>query len=107
MLQCSSQIDHVVKLWHGCILTGCAKRPGQAIHGQQADLGLARDTTPVDDTPETATFHLRLEAGPAIKVMDFSMMAHPALRRGMRAAAEQAGLTVQDELLAGIGTDAG
>lgn len=78
-----------------------------AIQGQQADLGIAIDTTALDDTPDTATFHLRLGDGPAIKIMDFSMVAHPALRRGMRDAADRAGIAVQHEILPGIGTDAG
>jgi endoglucanase len=78
-----------------------------AIQGQHADLAIAVDTTAVDDTPEVGTFHLRLGDGPAIKVMDFSTVAHPALRQGMAAAAERAGRTVQHEILMGIGTDAG
>lgn len=78
-----------------------------AIQGQHADLAIAIDTTAVDDTPDVATFHLRLGAGPAIKIMDFSMVAHPALRQGLATAAERAGCAVQPEILMGIGTDAG
>ncbi len=78
-----------------------------AIEGRDADVGLAIDTTALDDTPETATYHLRLGAGPAIKAMDASTLPHPAVRRALLAAAERAGVTAQHELLTGIGTDAG
>ena len=53
-----------------------------AIKGQAADVGLAIDTTALDDTPETATYNLRLGAGPAVKVMDASAGAP---RRASRA----------------------
>lgn len=72
-----------------------------------ADVALALDMTAADDTPELSGGHLRLGQGPAVKVMDFSTLAHPAVRRGLLAAAQQAGVTVQRELLRGIGTDAG
>jgi len=78
-----------------------------AIEGRDADVGLAIDTTALDDTPETATYHLRLGAGPAIKAMDASTLPHPAVRHALLAAAERAGVTAQHELLTGIGTDAG
>jgi len=78
-----------------------------AAGGQDADVALAVDTTALDDTPDTGTYHLRLGAGPAIKVMDASTLAHPAVRRLMANAAESAGVAVQHELLMGIGTDAG
>jgi endoglucanase len=75
--------------------------------GRAHDLALAVDTTAVDDTPECGTQYLRLGGGPAIKIMDFSHLAHPAVRRGLLAAAEDAEARVQQEILAGIGTDAG
>jgi tetrahedral aminopeptidase len=74
---------------------------------QQADVALALDMTAADDTPEVQGGHLGLGAGPAIKVMDASLLAHPAVRRGLLAAAQARGLQVQHELLKGIGTDAG
>ncbi len=79
----------------------------------EGDVALALDMTAVDDTPDRAGAagrhgpHLRLGAGPTVKVMDFSTLAHPAVRRGLLAAAARCGLTVQRELLKGIGTDAG
>ncbi|AFZ66895.1 M42 family metallopeptidase [Deinococcus peraridilitoris] len=73
----------------------------------EADVALALDMTAADDTPDTGGGHLTLGAGAALKVMDFSTLAHPAVRRGLQQAADQAGLNVQHELMRGIGTDAG
>lgn len=81
-----------------------ARTAGQAI---QADVALAVDMTAADDTPDTGTRHLQLGLGPAIKVMDNSLLAHPAVRRALEAAAAKAGVAVQQEILTGIGTDAG
>lgn len=78
-----------------------------ASRGEPCDLALAVDTTAVDDTPEIGTMQLRLGGGPAIKIMDFSHLAHPASRRGLLAAATASGVEVQHEILTGIGTDAG
>lgn len=75
--------------------------------GARADVALALDMTAADDTPDTGTRRLRLGEGPTVKVMDFSTLAHPAVRRGLARAAERTGLSVQHELLKGIGTDAG
>ena len=73
----------------------------------QGDVALAIDMTAADDTPDTGSGTLQLGAGPTIKVMDFSTLAHPAVRRGLLGAARAAGLNVQPEILKGIGTDAG
>ncbi len=73
----------------------------------QGDVALALDMTAADDTPEIQGGNLRLGAGPTVKVMDFSTLAHPAVRRGLLAAAQAHGVTVQREILKGIGTDAG
>ena len=73
----------------------------------EGDVALALDMTAVDDTPELSRPRLRLGKGPTVKVMDFSTLAHPAVRRGLFASAERCGLAVQRELLKGIGTDAG
>lgn len=73
------------------------------------DVGLAIDSTALDDTPDTnaAHPHLRLGAGAAVKIMDNSLLAHPAVQRELLAAADRAGLTIQQEILMRIGTDAG
>ncbi|GGO31916.1 peptidase M42 [Deinococcus humi] len=73
----------------------------------QSDVALALDMTAADDTPEFSSPHLQLGAGPTIKIMDSSTQAHPAIRRGLLAAAEKRGVPVQREVLKGIGTDAG
>lgn len=78
-----------------------------ATRGEACDLALAVDTTAVDDTPEFSGKRLQLGTGPAIKIMDSMQLAHPAVRRGLLAAADQAGIAVQHEILMGIGTDAG
>ncbi len=78
-----------------------------ATQGQKADLGIAIDTTALDDTPDIGTGQLRLGAGPGLKVMDFSLLPHPALQRGLTAAGERSGVPLQPEILMGIGTDAG
>jgi endoglucanase len=78
-----------------------------AIQGQTADVGLAVDMTALDDTPDTGTQHLRMGAGPAVKIMDFSLQAHPAVIRGLEVAAERAQVQIQHEILMRIGTDAG
>ena len=73
----------------------------------EGDVALALDMTAADDTPEMSRRRLRLGKGPTVKVMDFSTLAHPAIRRGLFSSAERCGLAVQPELLKGIGTDAG
>jgi tetrahedral aminopeptidase len=78
-----------------------------AAQGIQPDVALAVDMTAADDTPDTGTNYLRLGHGPTVKIMDASLLAHPALRRAITAAAAQAGIEVQPEILTGIGTDAG
>ncbi|MFC4426433.1 M42 family metallopeptidase [Deinococcus navajonensis] len=83
-------------------------RGAQAIaNTYEADVALALDMTAADDTPEFGPCHLQLGGGPALKVMDFSTLAHPAVRRGLSAAADAGGIALQQELLRGIGTDAG
>lgn len=78
-----------------------------AIQRLACDLAIAVDMTATDDTPDTGGNNLRLGGGPAVKLMDAYLLAHPAVRRGMRHAAAQAGVTIQHEILMGIGTDAG
>ncbi|MBZ9715904.1 M42 family metallopeptidase [Deinococcus multiflagellatus] len=83
-------------------------RGAQAVaQAHAADAALALDMTAADDTPEFGACHLGLGSGPAVKVMDFSALAHPAIRRGLIAAADASGVPIQHELLRGIGTDAG
>lgn len=77
------------------------------IGGQTVDVGIALETTAVDDTPELRSGNLRLGEGVAVKVMDRSLLVHPAVRRALERAAEAGSIPTQPEILMGIGTDAG
>lgn len=78
-----------------------------AAYTVEPDIGLALDVTAWGDTPETKLPALKLGAGPAIKIMDRSMIASPAVRDKLFEAAEAAGVSVQREVLAFGGTDGG
>jgi len=69
------------------------------------DLGLAVDVTSVGDVP-TGKMEVSLGKGPAIKVKDAGMIADPRVVKWMVAAARQAGLPYQMEILEGGTTDA-
>ena len=78
-----------------------------AAYAVQPDIGLALDVTAWGDTPETKLPAVKLGAGPAVKVMDRSMIATPAVRELLFESAEAAGVPVQREVLAFGGTDGG
>ena len=79
-----------------------------AAHQVQGDVAIAVDTTAVSDTFEAMMDHtLALGAGAGIKVMDFSMVASPAVWRRLRTVAETQAIPHQLEIFTGIGTDAG
>jgi len=100
---------------HGTIVASFSVQEELGLRGAQvasrqagADVAIAVDTTAVTDTPEGITDNgLELGAGPAIKVMDFSMTASSAVVRALEKAADQAGIACQKEIFLGIGTDAG
>lgn len=72
------------------------------------DLALAIDTTAVSDTLEDVMDQtLFLGKGPGIKVMDFSLIAHPWVRKRLIRVAEQNNIPYQLEIFPGIGTDGG
>ena len=71
------------------------------------DVGLALDVTAWGDTPETKLPAVKLGAGPAVKIMDRSMIATPWVRDKLIEAAQAAGVSVQKEVLAFGGTDGG
>lgn len=75
-------------------------------YGIEADLGIAVDVTGTGDTPEARTMAVALGAGPAIKVKDGGMLAHPGVRRWMVETAKAEGLPYQLEVLVGGTTDA-
>ncbi len=70
------------------------------------DVGLAVDVTPTGDTPESRPMPVALGKGPAIKVMDSGMLAHPGVKRWMMDTAERLGIEYQLEVLEIGGTDA-
>jgi len=78
-----------------------------SVFGVDPDIALALDVTLVGDTPEAAPMAVSLGKGPAIKVMDSSLLTHPGVKRWMVQTAERLGLAYQLEVLLAGGTDAG
>ena len=78
---------------------------GAAAFSIQPDMALSVDVTDVGDTPNCPHNAVRLGEGPAIKVMDASIITHPIMRRKLLLAAE--GLPYQLEVIQNGGTDAG
>jgi endoglucanase len=70
------------------------------------DLAISVDVTGTGDTPKSLPMDVTLGKGPAVKVKDGGMIAHPQVRDLLIDAAEQAGLPYQMEILAGGTTDA-
>lgn len=75
-------------------------------YGIDPDLGIALDVTSTGDLPEATPMAVALGDGPAIKVMDSGMLAHPAVKKLMVERAETAQLPYQLEILRGGTTDA-
>jgi endoglucanase len=74
--------------------------------GIDPDLGISVDITSTGDTPEATPMTVSLGDGPAIKVMDAGMLAHPAVKNLMIQRAEAANIPYQLEVLRGGTTDA-
>ena len=77
-----------------------------AAYGVQPDLALAIDVTDTGDTPESNTMSVALGKGPAIKVKDSGMLAHPAVKNLLVTTAQEAKIPYQLEVLVGGSTDA-
>ena len=71
------------------------------------DLGIAVDVTGTGDMPEAMTMAVSLGKGPAIKVKDGSVIAHPKVRNLLTETAKELNLPYQLEILVSGGTDAG
>lgn len=71
------------------------------------DIGIAVDVTLTGDTPKSRPMAIKLGAGPAIKVKDSSVLAHPKVKELMIRRAEEAGIPYQLEVLEAGGTDSG
>ena len=67
------------------------------------DVSIAVDVTDSGDVPERKHFEVKLGQGPAIKVMDKGMLAHPGLKRWMVEVAKKNKIPYQLEILT-IGT---
>lgn len=71
------------------------------------DIGIAVDVTRTGDTPNCRTMEVALGKGPAIKVKDSNLVAHPGVKAWMADTARGLGLAFQFEVLESGGTDAG
>ncbi|MCD6289655.1 MAG: M42 family metallopeptidase [Anaerolineae bacterium] len=74
--------------------------------GVEPDLALAIDVTATGDTPEARKRPMKLGAGPAIKVKDRGMLAHPKVKDRLIETAERLGIPYQLEVLELGSTDA-
>ncbi len=73
-----------------------------------ADVAIAIDTTAVSDTPEeTMDQTLHLGQGTGIKIIDFSLIAHPRVKETLINLADEQEISYQYEVFPGIGTDGG
>jgi len=77
-----------------------------AAYGIEPDLAIAVDVTGTGDTPEARPMAVELGKGPAVKVQDRGMIAHPLVRDLLVRAAEAAGVAYQMEVLERGTTDA-
>jgi endoglucanase len=75
-------------------------------YGVQPDLAIAVDVTGTGDTPEANTMAVQLGKGPAVKVKDAGMLAHPAVKNLLAETAREAKIPYQFEVLTGGTTDA-
>ena len=71
------------------------------------DLAVAIDVTGTGDTPRCRPMAVSLGEGPAIKVKDASIIAHPKVKELMVSTAKQNGIPYQLEILDAGGTDSG
>lgn len=75
-------------------------------YGIDPDLAIAVDVTLTGDTPESRPMAVKLGEGPAVKVKDRGMIAHPKVRGLLVERAEGADIPYQLEVLEGGTTDA-
>lgn len=70
------------------------------------DIAISLDVTATGDLPKSLPMAVGLGQGPAVKVKDAGMIAHPRVRDMLIDAAERAGVPYQLEILRGGSTDA-
>jgi len=75
-------------------------------YGIDPDLAIAVDVTTTGDTPESRPMAVALGKGPAVKVKDSKMIAHPAVKDLLVQRAKEADIPFQLEVLEGGTTDA-
>lgn len=75
-------------------------------YGIEPDLALAVDVTTTGDKPESRPMAVALGKGPAVKVQDAGMIAHPAVRDLLVQRAKEADIPYQLEVLERGTTDA-
>lgn len=73
----------------------------------EPDLGIAVDVTATGDTPKCRPMAVSLGKGPAIKIKDASVLAHPLVKELMISTAQKHGIPYQLEILEYGGTDSG
>ena len=72
------------------------------------DYAIAVDVTDTGDTPEKKVkMAVEMGKGPAIKVMDRSVICNPQVRQALETAAQQLGIAAQREIMEFGGTDTG
>ncbi|HPT77607.1 MAG TPA: M42 family metallopeptidase [Candidatus Atribacteria bacterium] len=76
-------------------------------YGIMPDIGISVDVTLTGDTPKSRPMAINLGEGPAIKVKDASVIAHPKVKELMIQRAREAGIPYQLEVLEAGGTDSG
>lgn len=77
-------------------------------YGVDPDVGIAVDITGSDDVPGANHFcTCVLGKGPGVKVMDSVTLCQPQVVGWMNDVAEKAGISVQQDIMSGGGTDAG
>lgn len=77
-----------------------------AAYGINPDLAIAVDVTATGDTPECYPMAVELGKGPAVKIQDKGMIAHPAVRDMLIQRAKRANIPYQLEILEWGSTDA-
>jgi len=78
---------------------------GVAAYVIEPDLNINMDVTLTGDTPKAPAMSVEMGKGPAIKVMDSSVIVPACVRRFMEDCAKEAGIPVQREVLTRGGTD--
>ncbi len=78
---------------------------GAAAYAIEPDLNINLDVTLTGDTPKAPAMSVSLGKGPAVKVMDSSVIIPACVRRFMEECAAKAGIPVQKEVLSRGGTD--